>query len=697
MKKIFKLFFAAIVIFFLIPFEESKADSYTLKSGPYDVENLGVTYRSAQQLGRGFFQMANGDLHVITNYNTNPFQLLDINITQKSYRLVNGNQGNFWRAVFFPANQKVYFGVNYGNTFNEYDPATGNFRKIADMADGGGAQSVIIGDDNKIHIGECCKGMMQIYDPMTDTMGAGIDLDPSGGTYQYSYWMGADTRYAFVALGQNPWYLAVYDKQAATTQLYFKEFSDIGGYVQKSIDGKWYYTRTLSGGAKKYYRFENGLPIEITQAEMPVEVSCNAGISNVNFNHVLCYSMAFNGDVGLPDQFNNGSQLYQWRKLSETDWTDLQVENIAIWPATNKIVVNQPGSEKLLISPRAYDNTFEYDTLTGLTSLKGKTGYSIYDILMNGTDIYFSGYPSATFRYDSTKPWITGSNPSMLPVHVGKYNYYLAKGSDGLIYIGVHHERDSTGGDLAWYNPIDGTYGNLRAPFVDYDVADLKAVLGGTKLAYSATSVDPSDDAKLFIFDVATKKVTSSITIAPAAQAGSAGKIVELEPGIIFGIIKSTDTAKTQIYKVNISTGQIYYNITYPERAFANRSYADDRIVKGPDGYVWLQIGNNMVRINPADGSVEKMILNQTGNPIFHNNTDLYIYGNTELKRVKNIFIQEAKSDLNSDSKIDLSDFNILKTDFLKTTASLTNFKSDIDGDGQATIKDAGILMSGWK
>lgn len=56
-----------------------------------------------------------------------------------------------------------------------------------------------------------------------------------------------------------------------------------------------------------------------------------------------------------------------------------------------------------------------------------------------------------------------------------------------------------------------------------------------------------------------------------------------------------------------------------------------------------------------------------------------------------------SKEDLNQDTKVDLSDFNILKADFLKLTASLSNSRSDIDQNGQCTVKDAGILMSGWR
>lgn len=56
-----------------------------------------------------------------------------------------------------------------------------------------------------------------------------------------------------------------------------------------------------------------------------------------------------------------------------------------------------------------------------------------------------------------------------------------------------------------------------------------------------------------------------------------------------------------------------------------------------------------------------------------------------------------SPADLNSDGSINLTDFNILKTDFLKLAGGLANPKSNIDGDGQVTIKDVGILMSGWK
>jgi hypothetical protein len=54
-------------------------------------------------------------------------------------------------------------------------------------------------------------------------------------------------------------------------------------------------------------------------------------------------------------------------------------------------------------------------------------------------------------------------------------------------------------------------------------------------------------------------------------------------------------------------------------------------------------------------------------------------------------------ADLNQDSKIDSTDLDILKTDFLKLTANLSNPRSDINADGNVNVVDLGILMSEWK
>lgn len=55
-----------------------------------------------------------------------------------------------------------------------------------------------------------------------------------------------------------------------------------------------------------------------------------------------------------------------------------------------------------------------------------------------------------------------------------------------------------------------------------------------------------------------------------------------------------------------------------------------------------------------------------------------------------------SRADLNLDSSVNITDFNILKSDFLKSAGSLSNARSDINGDGIVTVKDVGIMMSSW-
>lgn len=67
-----------------------------------------------------------------------------------------------------------------------------------------------------------------------------------------------------------------------------------------------------------------------------------------------------------------------------------------------------------------------------------------------------------------------------------------------------------------------------------------------------------------------------------------------------------------------------------------------------------------------------------------------------EIKKLQP-YVALYDADINLDSLVNNLDMDILKSDFLKLTANLGNPKSDIDGDGQATVKDVGILMSGWR
>lgn len=61
------------------------------------------------------------------------------------------------------------------------------------------------------------------------------------------------------------------------------------------------------------------------------------------------------------------------------------------------------------------------------------------------------------------------------------------------------------------------------------------------------------------------------------------------------------------------------------------------------------------------------------------------------------VFTVGKAMDINKDNLLNEIDLNLLKADFLKFTGDLADARSDINGDGQVTIKDVGILMSEWR
>ena len=646
----------AVAIFFLAH-GFAWAD-YSLAPGPYSLENLGSLVQSNTQEHQLMQKLSNGETHLFMHY-VHPTEswkyktkLLDVNLDQKTWRVLDEALSRPGPVIYY-SNDNVYFTTGDPQShLVEYKPLTGEIREVGIMAEKSPGPGGAIGGEGALFFGSCCKGKATRYDPVTETITDFGRMDEaSADNYQYAYTIGADNRYVYVGLGQSPWYLSVLDRETNQKTVYWKDEIDTGGTVSRGTDGKLYYYRYNSkySPGNKYYLLENGVPTEITAAQYPAQISNYYG--NVA-RDITKFSSQFGFEVDLadayPDNFNSGTATIRFRKVGEETWDSIEATGFTLGPVTIKMIASL-GNGKLLGAADFYGPVFNFDTFSKATTGLGRPQWSIYDIMKyDSENVYFAGYAAASLRYNPQNPWTLSAstpdktlqsvNPYKMPTGYGKYHFYLEKGSDGLVYTGAHHERDSTGGELGWYDPVTNkSLGSLRTPFVEYDVADLEAVSGGSKIVYSATGINSSDDAKLFVFDVATKQITKSITVAPAAQSTSAGKIVEVEPGIVLGLIKSVDPTLTQIYKVNIDTGQIYYNVTYPERAFANRSYSNDRIVKGPDGYVWLQIANNICRINPVDGTVEKILIGQAGNPMFVEN-DLYIYGNTELKVIKNLF-----------------------------------------------------------
>ena len=692
---------------------------YILGSGPFIVEDLGSPIQSAAQERQNMFRMQNGQTHLILYYVANayvqnPFQILDLNLEEGTYALADGALGRPGvNATVFHPNGKMYHASGAASvpaSAFEYDPQTATVRQLGQLSDQH-AEVAEIGDDNAVYFGTCCHGKATRYDPATDTLEdlGRMDENPQDDyetNYQYGYTIGADTRYVYVGLGENPWYLGIYDRQTRQKTIYWRDDQDTGGIVCHGKLGGWYYQRSNPSIGNKWYKLENGIPTEIPASQAPQvyyhwQYGGNVGRDFTKFPDQFGYEI----DLGnaTPDSGSGSRAIIKWRKTGAADWQSVSVSGIRLDPAQIKRVYDF-GNNKLLGTIGFYGPTFQYDMSTKEAVTLGLPQYNLYDALFyDNNNIFFAGYPAAVIRYDPTKSWTLTSStvdkfsPSVNPYNIntafGKYDFYLVKGGDGLVYIGGHHERNSTGGELGWYNPITNEKGSLRDPLLEYDVVDLISVEGGRKIVFSGKSIETGLDGKLFVVDVSTKQIVNIITPWPGATAPAPGKIVEVEPGVILGVI--TQTNATYIYKLNINTDEVICTNIYPETAFGIRPSQDNRIIKAPDGYVWLQVGNNISRINPNDGAVERVILNQTGNPLFVNGTDLYIYGSNNLLRIKNILVETVRyGDVSGDGIISAYDaaltaryaVDIIDTDFKNAQAA------DVDGNGSVTAYDAALI-----
>jgi hypothetical protein len=613
---------------------------YTLGPGPFTVENLGSVLSANTQDKQIMFRLAtNNEIHLLLYYdvaafNIYPFQILDVNITTGTARLTNAVLGRPGPNATCLYNNKVYVASSSPGYFMEYDPITGSVQQIAKLSQNSG-QFTEIGDDGWIYIGEEPWGNVDRYNPTSglfERLGA---MDTNGPVYQYAYTVGSDSRYLYVGLGEDPWYLAIYDTQTTNRTIYWQDRQDTGGAVWHGTNGNWYYYRiTTNSPPNLWYQLINGQPVATNGVSNPNMVAYNYESGNV-IRTPQYFAKWFNTEIdwgnAYPDSGNGNRAVVRWRTIGQTNWQSVTVTNFNIQPINIKRMYCGDNN-RLFGFADFYGPVFWYNTADATMTTLGRPQFSLYDALFDGNMIYLSGYPDATLQYDTNLAWILTamttnqalSNPSLISARFGKYHYYTTLGSDGFVYIGAHHERDSTGGEIGWYDPINRTNGSLRAPFLNDDVRDVKPALGGTKLVYSSTSTN------LFVFDVATKSIERTIVPLPGINMD---KVVEVAPGIMFGATASN------IFKVNITNGSILYTNTISGVAFGSTiSSYDHRLVLGPDGCVWMFIGNTIYRINPTDGSLTKLV-DIPAKSLLLKDGDLYLFGGTNLYRIQGVLI----------------------------------------------------------
>jgi len=635
--------------------------AYTLSKGPFVVQNLGSALSVNTQERQAFFTLSNKThllLYYIANYGVNPIQILDVNLSDATARLTNGvapGRPGIRGTVLYP-NGKIYQATGQANGkgyFLEYDPTTGATRQIAQTTGLAPGQYSEIGDDGWIYIGEYPYGYVDRYNPTTDVFQSLGMIDPNASVGTYAYTLGADSRYLYVGVGQNPMYLAVYDTQTAQRTLYFgtsTNGTDNYAAVRHGTNGGWYYEREgpATGNVLAWYALSNGVPSLMSTGPKDLLVE-NAQRGNVvdGINNGPLVGYNINMDYALPDSTGNDATI-GWQKVGTTNWQSATAVNFGLCPVgVSRLYPLSPT--KLLGFSSFYGPVVIYDTVQWTATSLGYPQCNLYDAAMSADTYYFCGYTATQLRFNPLAPWTLVSstpnmcaasvNPCQTPLAIGKHEYYTTFGADGMVYVAAIHERDSAGGELGWYDPLTGMSGSLRNPFLYDEPADLKPALGGTKLVYASTGTN------LFVFDVATKSIQRIIVPLPGV---TLDKVVEVSPGIMLGV------AGSNVFKVDITTGSITYSSTLPGKAFQeSQGLQDRRLCLAPNGFIWMfryyrdfQNFNrsSLYRINPADCSYSVMFTNTYytygENNVMFNGGNMYWYGGQNLYWVNGILTQ---------------------------------------------------------
>jgi len=598
------------------------------------VEDLGVPVKARSATVGGLIKApGDGPWHLVMTleaysgmHKDPPFLIYDLDLDSGKARIVDGVVGRPGPYFYRRTSGTLYFGQSRPACLLEYDLATGRTRPRGTIGKDYyfGIQCFTEDAAGRLYMGTWGRHVAR-FDPVS---GEFVDFGPvgSGKGYGYVYTIGADSKYVYCGMAvSGKWYLVVLNQETKT----WEEFLKVrGGAVVRYQDGTFGFDK---------YLIQDGKPVEadpkIRHAKKPVAASRDS----VALAHANEIGLEIDTDGMQPTSFNDGEVIVRWRRVGATEWREARSTGADVRPnCVKRLAALSDG--KLIGCSAFYGNIFTFEPATRQSRLLGPAPFSVYDILVNGPMIYFSGYPTSFSVYDARKPWTfskknelrdPNQNPYVLQ-YGGKYNYQMAFGADGHVYICGNHQRHDSGASLNWFDPArPDKITHLRKGFEDHQPSDLVALDKGR---YIVMGYGP----QLVLFDTTTHEVSKRIELPEAV--GRTGKLLAVDPDKVLSLARTASKAEDVAEKpvgrlclVNTKSGAVQYVKTIEGRVFNGMTDMDLKsedacFAPGPDGCAWLFIDEWLSRIVPSDGKVEKIMkMNERGRMFFVGD-DLYIY-----------------------------------------------------------------------
>ena len=613
----------------------------------------------------------------------------------KKQRLADGHQ--FYlsgRALGFDG--KYYIATPSRRTWSMdlfvYDPATNTLEDRGEIVHGLGGETrpLVVGPDERIY-GTGTRGnqvALYIYDAklgkVVKDFGAVGPSHPNGAWSRYV--MGVDDTHAYIASGMIPaWYLVAVNLTTGEQKVLLESPSERVMDILEQFPGAC--VRVPQDGApnKEYWLYHGeAIPKVNNKPPWPTKPS--------PWDKAVPKPEDYFGQID-PDAEGNAVVWYRSREDAKAKaakasagagsqtkpeflgWKSIRLEGVNSYPhRINPLSVLPDG--RLYGTGDDYVGTFIFDPKTDQTTYCGpRTGLAPYTTIVSGDKLYLSGYSGGhLFVFDPAREWTLGKggpsgdpppdqgNERSNPRYLGDFDkttrvglmHSSAPGADGRIYFGGFGLRHYTGGGFGWYDPTARKMDGFWEPLSGYAVQWIAPALGGRLIVISTTTAAdeqnnsrPTDEAKLFVYDVNEQKIVRDIV--PVAKARATGLIAETAPGRLLGLtVEGAEYGKPGngvLYGVDVASGEVLFRKTLPWGVsvdnhwphWVDPSYEYLSLTRGPDGFIWTFLKNVLVRIDPKDATVHVVgKIDPVGSPTFVGN-DLYFSGSEQLRRIRNV------------------------------------------------------------
>lgn len=512
--------------------------------------------------------------------------------------------------LYLASGDPGYFGVYNGNTLRTIG-AAGVARDYS---------TAVIAPGGRVWLGGAIPATLEVYNPATDTLTDSGKLDPDADVYQYAYTLAADATHVYVGLGQMPWYLAVYEIATGNVTLHFKDAAYTSGGVFVSLDGETIYYQHPG----QWHQLSAG---QLTPIASPGVTIRPWYINDTGVYTDISYHPDYEFDMSDAGRYAGHDPVIRWRLKPDGEWQSVTLGDVTTTPQVIRRMFDA-GLTDLLALCGEYNPVFTM-TDAGVKTVAGLPQYSLYDACRIGDEVYLAGYTAVTLRWNPAEPWTltatsdhATSNPRKVAGGFGKYHYWLAAGSDGLLYTLANHERDSVGAELGWYDPVTEGTDSLRDPFEPYAPRGLVAC--GDLIVASA---DPraGGSGALLVVDTSTHEVVRTLT--PATDRAPA--LVAVSDADVIGI------GENVAYRINVVTGAVVWSIALPGPAFTGIAHYNRRASLDANGFVWFPIGNDLYKLRVSDGQQTRVVTMDAAYTPLCARDEVYLYGQTNIKRLR--------------------------------------------------------------